>query len=281
MSGFGKSFAAKYGGSMFGQPLAVWAVWDYCITCMRPRKLDGECFVEMNVALLAATFSTTPDDVRRAIAYLCADDPDSRTETEDGRRLVLEHGTPGGLATYRVVNGAAYRRVRDEDTRREQVRQAVKKHRGNQRNQSKPRKAQAETETETEAEAERAGARETAAAAADFPVIQTETVEPEEVCAYWHVLLESEHGCPGQMHVFHAWQRDYETVAGSINRLPADARRTALRALLAWFWSAPDGPVRAGRVKRGSASPAMLAKHIGRDLVSANEWWMSRDEAAQ
>jgi hypothetical protein len=281
VSGFGKSFAAKYGGSMFGQPLAVWAVWDYCITCQRPRRSDGECTVELNVALLAATFGASPEQIRSAIEYLCAPDENSRTETEDGRRLVLEHGTSAGLATYRVVNGAVYRAVRDEDTRREQVRLAVKKHRGNQRNQSKPRKAQAEADTESEAEAERAGAREATAAAEDFPEIQTETVEPEDVSRAWHARLEAPGGCPGQMHAFHAWKRDYETVAGAINRLPAEARRTALRALLAWFWTAEEGPVCAGRVKRTNASPAMLAKHIGRDLVSANDWWMSRDEAAE
>ena len=60
---FGKHFASMYSGSMFGKPAIVFAVWGYVIANMRPSRKDGQCYVELNPALLAATFATTTEDV--------------------------------------------------------------------------------------------------------------------------------------------------------------------------------------------------------------------------
>jgi hypothetical protein len=92
-----------------------------------------------------------------------------------------------------------------------------------------------------------------------------------------------EQAVPGNMHGFAQWRADFETVAIALNRsaqgLP-ELVPLARTALCAWFWAAADGPVQSGRIPRGRATPALLAKHVSRDIEAAREWW-SRLEAAE
>ena len=154
---FGKLFASIYCGSMFGARAIVFAVWGYVIANMRPAsRRDPECYVELNPSLLAATFATTVADVLDAIATLEAPDPLSRSSAEEGRRLVcLTESHHAGPMQFRVVNGAKYRAIRDEETRREQNRNAKRaerqrKHVSNVSNvsQGQPKSAQGEGEVE-------------------------------------------------------------------------------------------------------------------------------------
>lgn len=155
---YGKHFASMYSGSLFGKPAIVFAVWGYVIANMRPSRRDGECYVELNATLLAATFNTTVEDVQEAIATLEAPDPASRTKTDDGRRLVpLDDIHHAGPQQYRVVNGAHYRAIRDEDARRDYLREAKRKERSRKRvnnvnnvNTGQPPSTQAEAEAEAE-----------------------------------------------------------------------------------------------------------------------------------
>lgn len=135
---YGKAFESMYTGSMFGSPTIDFSLMGYVIACQRPRKADGECFVELNPALIAAMFSTTEQEVMESIGRLCSPDPRSRTPREEGRRLVpqTEDGKPAvGPTTYWVVNGKKYRELISEDERREYLRVAKQRERARKRNQ--------------------------------------------------------------------------------------------------------------------------------------------------
>lgn len=87
------------------------------------------------------------DEARQAIACFLAPDPDSRTKDHEGRRIVEIDGG------WQLLNYAKYREMRDEDARREYMREYM----ANKRKQltsvskvskSKPPLAQAEAEAE-------------------------------------------------------------------------------------------------------------------------------------
>lgn len=156
---FGKAFAQMYTGSMFGKPAAVFAVWTYIIAHMRPLRKNGECHCEVNPALLAATFSAKPEDIEAALLDLESPDPASRSKRDEGRRIVLlDDERRSGPRQYRVVNGAVYRAIRDDEQRREQNRNAKRAERQRKRvsnvsnvSHGQPMSAQAEVEVEEEA----------------------------------------------------------------------------------------------------------------------------------
>ena len=108
---------------MVGAGFGPYAVMGYVISNMRPDKVVG-FQVELNVKLLATTFGESEKTVQDAIDYLCAPDENTRTPGDDGRRLVKV-----GTFAYRVVNGAHYNAIRNEEERREQNRLAQERHR--------------------------------------------------------------------------------------------------------------------------------------------------------
>ena len=147
---YGKFFASTFTGSMYGAGADVFAVWAYVIA----NTHDSQ--VELNPRLLAASIGMTADRAEVAIAYLAAPDTNSRSKVSEGRRLIRE-----GEFAYHVPNFAAYRRVRNEEDRREYNR--VKKAEERQRRADvktpvndcqRLSSVSAKTETETEAEAE-------------------------------------------------------------------------------------------------------------------------------
>lgn len=108
---YGKSYEAKFEGSMVGAGIAVFAVWDYMTTKAR----DG--YVEVNPDLLAFTLGgrdQDPQEIVEALEFLQQPDPKSRSKIEDGRRIVKE-----GEYQYRLVNWAEYNKIRTEEERRE------------------------------------------------------------------------------------------------------------------------------------------------------------------
>lgn len=124
---FGKHFESMYEGSMVGVGAVKFAVWGYVIAKMRPDSELG-AVVSLNSRLLAPILGESIDAVQDAIDWLCSPDPESRTKAEDGKRLVRL-----GQFDYRVVNGAYYRELRDEEKRREQLRIAQQKFRDKQK----------------------------------------------------------------------------------------------------------------------------------------------------
>jgi hypothetical protein len=156
---FGKHFASMYSGSLFGKPASVFAVLGYIISTMRPSRKDGQCYVELNPTLLAATFASTVDDMLAAINDLCSPDPRSRSKIDDGRRIVpLDPEMHVGPMQFRVVNGSKYRALRDEEERRTYLREAKRKERSSIKsetvNHSQPQSSQVEVEEDVEVEEE-------------------------------------------------------------------------------------------------------------------------------
>lgn len=105
---FGKLFASTFTGSMMASGAPVYAVWAYVIANTVKSR------VELNPRLLSAVIGEPVDVMIRAIEYLCAPDPNSRSKEADGRRLIKE-----GEFQYLVPNHEHYRAIRDEDGRRE------------------------------------------------------------------------------------------------------------------------------------------------------------------
>lgn len=105
---FGKYFASTFTGSMVGAGADMFAVWGYVVA----NTIASQ--VELNPRHLAPILGMTPEAVERCIEKLCAPDSKSRSKTANGCRLVRE-----GEYAYFVPNHEAYRRVRDENDRRE------------------------------------------------------------------------------------------------------------------------------------------------------------------
>lgn len=104
---FGLAYESIFDGSMYGTSPTVFAVWLYVIA----NGYGGQ--VDLNPKKLAATFATTVADVEAAIRFHCAPDRDSRTDTDEGRRL--RH--LGGVR-YEVVNHELYKNARALEEKR-------------------------------------------------------------------------------------------------------------------------------------------------------------------
>jgi hypothetical protein len=140
--GFTKLFDSLVYSTIWREDKHTKIVW---ITMLAIANQHGEVLV--SVPGLADAARVSLEECRDALAILKAPDPDSRTTTNEGRRI--EHIDGGFL----ILNYQKYRAIRSEDDRRTQVRQAVQRHRAKNsavitRNPSKPRKAQAEAEAE-------------------------------------------------------------------------------------------------------------------------------------
>jgi len=102
------------------------------------------------------------------------------------------------------------------------------------------------------------------------------------ISAEWHAAVRLPGaGDPMTLHAEANWRPDYETILTVLTQLPEHNHWPAARAVCRWFWLAPDGPIQSGRIKRGSASPAHLAKRISSDLRAANDWWFAQSDASE
>jgi hypothetical protein len=140
---YGKIFESMYEGSMYGAGTAVFAVWPWVIA----HAYDSR--VEINPKRLADTLGATVDEVEKAIAFLSSPDPQSRWKEHDGRRLLKE-----GEFQYFVPSWEHYRKIRDNDARREYNRVAQAKWREEQKARPR-RKTQKQVRAENEAREER------------------------------------------------------------------------------------------------------------------------------
>lgn len=115
---YAKAFASMYEGSMVGAGINVFAVWNYAIA----KAFRGA--VELNPRFVAMVLGGKEEDVESALEFLTSPDPESRSQEEQGRRLVKE-----GQFQYRVVNWDHYQRIRNEQDRREYNRVAQAEYR--------------------------------------------------------------------------------------------------------------------------------------------------------
>jgi hypothetical protein len=114
---YGKHFESMYTGSMVGKGSAFFAVWGYVISHFRPSQEHG-AVVELNPVYLGAVIGEKAEVVGGVIEDMCSPDGRSRSQVEEGRKLVAL-----GVYDYRVVNGGRYRAIRNAEDRREYQRQ--------------------------------------------------------------------------------------------------------------------------------------------------------------
>lgn len=112
---------------MVGSGSHVFALMGYIIANMKPDKVVG-AQVRLNATLLATIIGETEHRMQEAIDFLCSPDKNSTSPDEQGRRLVKL-----GTFDYRVVNGAKYQAIRNEEERREKNRIRVEEHRAKEK----------------------------------------------------------------------------------------------------------------------------------------------------
>ena len=149
--GFAKVFSSLWEGTLYGQGTAQ-LVFVYLLA-----NCDAGGVVDVTPQVIAGATGFDLDAVREALRMLEAEDPESRTPDEGGRRIVLldEHRSWG----WRIVNYGAYRARLNEEERRVAARERMRRVRGGEecerfadvRTRSHPF-AQAEAEAEAEAD---------------------------------------------------------------------------------------------------------------------------------
>ena len=113
-----KVFASILTSTLWALDDATRLVW---ITLLALSDKDG--FVRASPSGLARIANVDEEKGRAAIVTLSAPDADSGSQEYEGRRIEC---VPGG---FLILNYKKYRDLKDAETRREQVREAVKRHR--------------------------------------------------------------------------------------------------------------------------------------------------------
>ncbi len=117
---YGKHFSSMYEGSMIGAGLNVFAVWGYIIS---HADFNDSC-VEIHPKNLALILGCSREEIDKAMEYLLAPDPDSKSKEEDGRRLLKK-----GEYLYFVVNFKRYRSYKTTSDRRAYNREYMRSYR--------------------------------------------------------------------------------------------------------------------------------------------------------
>lgn len=110
--------------SIWSEPSDVRVVW---ITLLAMADQNG--MVAASATGVAKMAGLPLGVVTEALELFQSPDPNSRTPDDDGRRLARVDGG------YVLLNHAKYREAQDKDARREQVREAVRRHREKSCNQ--------------------------------------------------------------------------------------------------------------------------------------------------
>jgi hypothetical protein len=105
--------------------------------------------VDMTLDAISRRTNVPEDQVRHYIAELCQPDPLSRSQLEEGKRLIpLDPKRDWGWV---IVNYQHYRRIRDEEARRSYFREIKRKYRANKKKEVSKKEVQIQS-TDTEAE---------------------------------------------------------------------------------------------------------------------------------
>lgn len=130
-----KAYGSMYDGSLVGAGAMVFAVMNYVISKQEYHRASNEWRVRLNPVLLGAVLGEKPEDVKKAIEFLCLSDPDSTSKRHEGKRLM--QCAPDSFE-YHVVNGDIYQDRRDYDDRLAQMREAQARFRAKKRKRGKP-----------------------------------------------------------------------------------------------------------------------------------------------
>jgi len=120
---YGKIFESMYDGTLYGQ-------WQAIITFQQLIVLaDQEGFVDLTPPAIAARTSIPLKIIERGISILESEDPYSRTEGENGKRILrMNPDRPWG---WQIVNYKKYRNMASQDHRRAYMREYMRKYRVN------------------------------------------------------------------------------------------------------------------------------------------------------
>jgi len=116
---YGKVFAQMYEGT-----LASRGPWEALVTFQQLIVLanrHGE--VDMTADAISRRTTIPLDIIEKGLMALSQPDPDSRTADEDGRRIVLID--PHRAWGWRLVNYDKYRKIRNDEERREYQREWI------------------------------------------------------------------------------------------------------------------------------------------------------------
>jgi hypothetical protein len=139
---YAKIFTSIFDGSMRGHPDLILVF----INMLCHAGEDG--IVDRHWRAISDETGVPTDRVRQAIAALESPDPETRTPTEAGRRIVRlsEHREWG----WRIVNHAHYRNMRTTFERREYMRKYMQERRVNSCKQNVSTLANTDTDTDTD-----------------------------------------------------------------------------------------------------------------------------------
>lgn len=125
---YGKIFDSMYDGT-------ISANWQGLVTFQQMIVLcDADGVIDMTPPALSRRTGIPLEIIEKGIKYLEAPDPYSRTPDHDGARIVrLDEHRPWG---WFIVNHGKYRSMVDADTKRQQTRERVRKHRAKKASKS-------------------------------------------------------------------------------------------------------------------------------------------------
>ena len=110
---YAKIFAQMYDGT-----LATNGPWQALVTFQQLLVLaDQDGVVDMTIPAIVRRTTVPEEIIRPGIEALMLPDPESRTPTEDGRRIVPL--SPGRAWGWRIVNYVKYRQIKRETDRRD------------------------------------------------------------------------------------------------------------------------------------------------------------------
>lgn len=282
MSGYTKLFGSILQSTVWELSTATKVVW---ITML--ALSDGDGVVSASVPGLAKAAGVERGECERALALFLAPDLDSRTKLHEGRRIAECEGG------WRLLNHDYYQHLLTEDDRKR--RNAEKQARWRERNRNRDNNRSLPDVTgvtennqgDTLRQASASASASAAAADSDAGANQQPPISVHAgrlttygISTEWHAAVRLPGaGDPMTLHAEANWRPDYETILCVLTQLPEHHHWPAARAVCRWFWSAPDGPIQSGRIKRGNATPAHLAKRISSDLRAANDWWFAQSDA--
>jgi len=162
---YGKLFVSMYEGTLYGQ-------WQAIITLQQLVILaDADGVVDMTPPAIAARTSIPLEIIEAGLSQLAEADKYSRSEAEDGRRIVpLDADRPWG---WRIVNYAKYRDMRSAEDRKAYMREYMREKRKQEKltevNSKQPLAMLANTDTDTDTDTKKdIGARKRAARKPDL-----------------------------------------------------------------------------------------------------------------
>jgi len=215
MSGFTKLVSSIITSSIWVEDDSTLRVWIAMLACA-----DANGVVEGSIPGFASLCRMTVEQMETAIGKLSAPDQYSRSKDFEGRRIETIDG--GWL----ILNYGKYRQTRDPEIRRQQVREAVAKHRRNQDvitvSQGKPPKAQAEAEAEEEAKKrERRFAPPSLQEVTEYCRERKNNVDPQAFVSFYESKdwMIGKNKMKNWKSAVHTWERRYPESADTIGTI--------------------------------------------------------------